>query len=459
MKTVGRFLTSKIPNMKKSYSSKTIYTDSILKNLKELGTGISFAEQSPRSDKQILIPKNKAFRHFELEWVYLIVFCLIVTLPRTIVNAQSPNKAPESLLQREPRTPTPLSTPSSTPSSTPTPPKQNTKTKVSNNIIQECRIGGGKNSEGRLLFTLVYQNHRNIYGSDLKSKKVFPLIAESGDNYAPSISPDGIRFAFISNRTGTPQVFVSSWDGTTVQQLTTSNLKKGYPSWSKDGTNIYFSAESGSSDNNESTSGNIYSVKSTGGSETQITRYEGRNIAPSIQPDGRSLVYSTNRFWPGWDICVFDITQKTESCILAGSHSFIKPRLSHDGQLLAFVQTQASSSQVGVLRFGKGSEGNEYFTSGEHETDPTWGNGDNEIYTSSGLSAEDPHKILVRDLKTKQSEPLIVCPYSLKEPSWNAITQTELSEKKIIGEFKVLKAIIPSVGTPVGYTPPYVKKR
>lgn len=336
-------------------------------------------------------------------------------------------------------------------------PAQPTVSSSANNIVSSCRTGGSKTSGGRLLFTLVYQNHRQIYGSDLGAQKVFPLITDPGDNYAASISPDGLRVAFISNRTGIPQVFVAAWDGSDIKQLTTSSLKKGYPYWSSNGSTVYFSGEPESPDAKESTSGNIYSVKSQGGPETQITRFDGRNIAPAIQQDERVIAYSTNRFWPGWDICLFDIGQKKESCILAGSHSFIKPRISRDGKYLAFVQTQSTSSQIGVLTFANRTGGNEYFSSAEHETDPAWGKGDQEIYVSSGPSSEEIHKITLKNLKTKQNETIIACSYSLKEPTWSAITQGELDEKKIVGQFKMIKAITPPVGTPPGYIPPYIK--
>jgi Tol biopolymer transport system component len=305
----------------------------------------------------------------------------------------------------------------------------------------------------------VYKNHKQIYGHDLGSKKVFPIITGPGDNYAASISPDGLRFVFISTRTGSPQVFVASWNGQDIQQLTTSSLKKSYPSWHEDGNSVYFSGELGASDNREATTGNIYSVKNTGGPEIQITRLDDRNIAPAAQPEGRLIAYSTNRFWPGWDICLFHLSQKTESCILAGSRSFIKPRISRDGKLLTFVQTQSTDSQIGVLSITNRAEGTEYFSTAEHETDPSWGSGDNEIYASSGPSAEGIHKIILRNLKTKESETIIACSYSLKEPTWSAITQAELNEEKIIGQFKLIKAIVPSVGTPHGYTPPYIKAR
>ena len=51
-------------------TNKRLYTGSTSKSQKELETGISFAAQSPRSDKQIPTPKNRAFRHLELEGVY-----------------------------------------------------------------------------------------------------------------------------------------------------------------------------------------------------------------------------------------------------------------------------------------------------------------------------------------------------------------------------------------------------
>jgi hypothetical protein len=379
-------------------------------------------------------------------------------LPKTHAQPSSVTVPPvgsgkEAVVKSTTPRPLAVTTPSAlTPSAT-----QPTVPSFDNTIAATCRTGGSKTSGGRLLFTVVYQNHRHIYGFDLGSQKVFPLVIGPGDNYAPSISPDGLRIAFISNRTGVPQLFVASWDGSGATQLTTSPLKKGYPSWSSDGSLLHFSGEPESGDTKESSTGNIYSVKSTGGPETQITRFEGRNIAPAIQQDGRAVAYSTNRFWPGWDICLFDITQKKESCMLAGSHSFIKPRISRDGKSLAFVRTQSTSSQIGVLSFANRTGGNEYFSSANHETDPTWGKDDQEIYVSSGASSEDIHSITLKNLKTKQNDTIVTCSYSLKEPTWNAVTQAELDEKRVVGQFKLIKAIESPVNTPQGYIAPYIK--
>jgi Tol biopolymer transport system component len=361
--------------------------------------------------------------------------------------------------------------PTATPTTTPTPPPTPNYEPVDvvNGVGNKCKVETSKNALGRLAFTLNYRGRRAIYGSDLTYETIYPVITEPGENFSPSISPDGKQIAFISTRTGLPQVYRASWDGSNVRQLTYSQLKKGYPSWSKDSSTIYFSAESDTAEESKNNiDSNVFSVKASSleadikpttddsstdakakskitSNEVRLTKFSGRNIAPSVHALEKAIAYSSNRFWPGWDICVFDVIRQQESCLLAGSHSFIKPQFSHDGNLLAFVQTQALQSQIGILNFKNRNTPNEYLTSTFHETDPSWGANDGELFVASGTSTDTIHSIAVKNLISKESSIVISCPeFSLKEPFWNVTTRQQLEEELITREFKMLKIVASS---------------
>ncbi len=67
---------------------------------------------------------------------------------------------------------------------------------------------------------------------DPGSQKTTPIAAGGQINRGPSWSPDGTRIAFISDRAGTPQVFVMGSDGTQVRQVTTGPSPKLCVAWS-----------------------------------------------------------------------------------------------------------------------------------------------------------------------------------------------------------------------------------
>lgn len=79
-----------------------------------------------------------------------------------------------------------------------------------------------------------------IFISDSKgyNKKQLTFI---GSNYDPCFSPDGNKIAFISNRTGSTELWIMNKDGSGQRKLTnTGATKANNPVWSKDGQKILF---------------------------------------------------------------------------------------------------------------------------------------------------------------------------------------------------------------------------
>jgi TolB protein len=80
----------------------------------------------------------------------------------------------------------------------------------------------------RLAYTTWVENRFQIATLDLRTGKR-EVIAGPGSNESPCWSPDGTMLAFVSNRTGSKQIFVTDPNGN-PRQLTRegSNLQ---PSW------------------------------------------------------------------------------------------------------------------------------------------------------------------------------------------------------------------------------------
>jgi Tol biopolymer transport system component len=63
----------------------------------------------------------------------------------------------------------------------------------------------------------------------------------TGSNFDPSFSPDGNKIVFISNRTGSAELWIMNKDGSGQRKLTnTGATKSNNPIWSKDGQKILF---------------------------------------------------------------------------------------------------------------------------------------------------------------------------------------------------------------------------
>lgn len=81
----------------------------------------------------------------------------------------------------------------------------------------------------------------DVYLKKVDGRTITQLTSDAGHDLMPSISPDGKRVAFASNRTGNWDVYVMSTSGGQAVQLTGDSSQEVAPSWSADGTRIAFS--------------------------------------------------------------------------------------------------------------------------------------------------------------------------------------------------------------------------
>ncbi len=115
-----------------------------------------------------------------------------------------------------------------------------------------------------------------------------PLIDTEGDQRDLGVAPDGSRIAFVSNRTGSKEIWIASNDGSNQTQLTFFNGPSvGSPRWSPDGKRIAFDGYAGGSSD-------IYLIPVEGGKPARLTSDAANEIRPSWSHDGEWIYF-------GWD--------------------------------------------------------------------------------------------------------------------------------------------------------------
>ncbi len=117
-----------------------------------------------------------------------------------------------------------------------------------------------------------------IHSDGTKRKR---LTDSAGANFLPAWSPDGKRIAFMSTRTGVPEIWVMNADGGKQRQITLGG-GTSIPSWHPSGEQIACVSH-----------GQIWLIDADGGNPRQLTGV-GRNHVPSFSPDGERI-----SFWRG----------------------------------------------------------------------------------------------------------------------------------------------------------------
>jgi dipeptidyl aminopeptidase/acylaminoacyl peptidase len=154
---------------------------------------------------------------------------------------------------------------------------------------------------GRLLTVLAMAG--SIAAADELETSV-ALMAKVGSCTSPAFSPDGKQLAFVSNMSGSPQIWSVATDGGWPVQLTALDDPVGFVTWSPDGKWLAFSLAPGGGMNTQ-----VFLVRPDGTGMRRISEggKETNNLGVWMR-DGRRLAWSSNRKNPrGMDAYAYDL--------------------------------------------------------------------------------------------------------------------------------------------------------
>ena len=101
----------------------------------------------------------------------------------------------------------------------------------------------------------------------------------------PSVSPDGKQLAYISDRTGKPQIYLMDLGSKKESRLTQQGRYNTSPAWSPDGKFIAFSAR-------RSGGTAIFRINVATGEESQVTPFDIQAEDPTWSPDGSLIAFT-----------------------------------------------------------------------------------------------------------------------------------------------------------------------
>ena len=136
----------------------------------------------------------------------------------------------------------------------------------------------------RIAFVSERSGHPEIWVADRNGQRAEQLTRfESTAVDAPRWSPDGRRLAFSARPDGHIDVFVLDVESGLLRQLTTAPSDEGLPRWSRDGEHLYFAS-------NRTGRWEVWGLPVEGGEPAQMTT--GGGLVAEERADGQGLLFT-----------------------------------------------------------------------------------------------------------------------------------------------------------------------
>ena len=177
------------------------------------------------------------------------------------------------------------------------------------------------------------QKGRELYGID--------RYLNIRSSTSPAISPDGKLIAFLTNITGTPQVWMIKAEGGWPEQMTFYEDRVDFVQWSPDGAGLLFGKAKGGDENAQ-----LYWMSPDGSEIKALTSVpKVRHNFGGWSHDGKQISYSSNKRNPNYfDVYVMDVATGREQLVyqqdgsnqpVAWSFSDRKIIVSHESEELS----------------------------------------------------------------------------------------------------------------------------
>jgi imidazolonepropionase-like amidohydrolase/Tol biopolymer transport system component len=221
----------------------------------------------------------------------------------------------------------------------------------------------------------------------------------------PRFSPDGKKILFTSDAGGGDNIWVMDKDGSHARQITKENFRLlNNAVWCPDGK--YIIARKHFTSERSLGAGELWMYHINGGSGLQMTarKNDQQDLnEPCVSPDGRYVYYSEDMY-PGGNfqynkdpnsqifvIKRFDRDKGTIETVTGGPGGAVRPQVSHNGKLLAFVKRVRTQSVLFLRNLNTGEEWPVYdnLSKDQQEAWTIFG-----IYTGFAWTPNDKHIVI-----------------------------------------------------------------
>ena len=203
-------------------------------------------------------------------------------------------------------------------------------------------------------YRMAYQRlirNLSIWQLDLSSSRgerpsiLLAATSDTDQGPAPQFSPDGKKLAYMSDRSGTMEIWVSNRDGSDAFQLTAVGVA-GTPRWSPDSQSIAFDA-------NASNGPKVLTINLRGGAPQLLTPDQFESEVPSWSRDGKWIYFASSR---SGDLQVWKAPAGGGTPVQVthqGGHAALE---SPDGKTLYYAKNPMADPEIWQVPVGGGPE-------------------------------------------------------------------------------------------------------
>jgi TolB protein len=222
-------------------------------------------------------------------------------------------------------------------------------------------------SGGQIAFTSYMRGTADLYvvSGGARPKR---LAQYDGMNTGAAFSPDGSKIAITLSKDQNPEIYLlSAKDGSVIKRLTNNRYIDTSPAWSADGSEIAFVS-------NREGSPQIFVMKADGSGATRVSTASGQSQTPAWNPKAgtRQIAYTirddaTGRF----DIVVQDLAANKLVRVTQNQGDNEEPAWSPNGRVLVFASNR--SGGAGLYLANADGTGEQRLIYKGSVTSPDWG--------------------------------------------------------------------------------------